>query len=74
MYTNILETSPELKVFYSKHLLDRLVPALEHADYGILEETYANEPYNPEIEMKLAVRKWNDYFNEQSRTKTTTLE
>lgn len=63
--------SPELKTFYSKHLLDRLVPALVHADHGILEEVYANAPYDPEIEMKLAIRKWNDYFDGKIRKEGT---
>lgn len=48
-----LGMNPELKTFYSKQLLDRLVPAMEHAAI----------PYEP-TEYEAAVRKWQKFFGD----------
>ena len=55
-----LGLTPELKTFYSKKLLERLVPALQHAEHG-LEEPVPTQPIELN-EMAIAVRKWERYF------------
>jgi hypothetical protein len=49
----------ELKSYYSKALLSRLVPALQHAEHGL------GEPDPALTEMELAVNKWNRYYDGQ---------
>ena len=38
---------PEVRAFYSRKLLDRLVPALAHADHGTQEDVSANRAIVP---------------------------
>jgi hypothetical protein len=55
----------ELKSGYSKMLLDRLVPALEHVNHFTEISTWKWEgmPPNNNPEFVREVNKWRDYFN-----------
>lgn len=50
--------TPELKNYYSRKLLDRLVPALQHANSIVADPVPADVP----SEMESAVRGWQNYF------------
>jgi hypothetical protein len=58
--------SPELKTFYSKQLLSRLIPALQHADHPLDDSAHwewEGLPPSDNQEFVEEVNKWKHYFN-----------
>lgn len=61
MGTILQGLTPELKGYYSRRLLERLVPALQHADQPLDPETMSEEERDG-YEMQNACSKWIEYF------------